>query len=360
MKIKNCRQFKMPNKFTVSVITTKIPHHSFHSGYEQLIKYLPESTEIKFVKRGHATNWFSRFIEVGLRFFTASRWYQWDGVVADIFSAKVLSRKNSIVHYLYGDSAIGLIPYIHNLLPGKLILTIHACPSDFNEVIQFPHLLKKIDGIILLGSNQKEYLETMQFDSEKMHVIPHGVNLDFFTPLEKKPVNEELQVLLVGNWRRNFELYKSVIEACQSEKMIFHVVTQQFNHQHFRGLQNVKLYSAISDDSLKELYQIADVLFMALTDAVANNVILEAAACGLPIICEDIGAVKEYFNEEEIKYFEQNDVKQAVGILKSNSQNRSYLNSNREKALQKVKQYSWEQIAKETLLFYDKVSSSEN
>jgi len=277
-----------------------------------------------------------------------------------VFSAKVLSRKNSIVHYLYGDSAVGLIPYIHNLLPGKLILTIHACPSDYKEVIQFPHLLKKIDGLILLGSNQKEYLEAMQFDSEKMHVIPHGVNLEFFTPMENKLDNDDLQVLLVGNWRRNFELYRKVIETCQAEKIIFHVVTQQFNHEHFRGLSNVKLYSAISDQSLKDLYQTTDVLFMALTDAVANNVLLEAAACGLPIICEDIGAVKEYFSEEEVLYFEQNAVQQAIDILKASNQNRTLLNLKRDNALIKVKHYSWEQIAKETLLFYDKISSSEN
>jgi len=346
----------MPNQFAVSVITTKIPHHSFHSGYEQLIKYLPESTEIKFVKRGHASNWVSRLIEVGLRFFTASRWYQWDGVIADVFSARVLFRKNSIVHYLYGDSSVGLIPYIHSLLPGKLILTIHACPSDFNEVIQYPHLLKKVDGLILLGSNQREYFESLDFDHQKIKMIPHGVNLDFFTPLENKPEHDVQQVLIVGNWRRNFELYTSVIEACTTEKMIFHVVTQHFNHHHFRGLPNVKLYSAISDESLKELYQNSDVLFMGLTDAVANNVLLEAAACGLPIICENIGAVKEYFNEDEITCFEPNAVQQANDMLKSILQNRTLLESKREKALLKVKQYSWEQIAKETLLFYDKVS----
>jgi glycosyltransferase involved in cell wall biosynthesis len=350
----------MTQQKSVSVITTKIPHHSFHSGYEQLIKYLPKSIDIKFVKRGHATNPFSRLIEVGLRFFTASRWYQWDGVLADIISVKALLRKNSIVHYLYGDSSVGLIPYIHSLLPGKLILTIHACPSDFNEVIQYPHLLKKIDGLILLGSNQKKYFEDLNFDSQRIHVIPHGVNLEFFTPIENKNEEETLQVLLVGNWRRNFDFYKTVIEACVTEKMVFHIVTQPFNHHYFRGLSNVILYTAISDESLKHLYQNSDVLFMALTDAVANNVILEAAACGLPIICEDIGAVKEYFSEDEITFFEQQSVQQAIDILKYSNQNRTSLNSKREKALEKVKQFSWEQIAKETLHVYEKVSSYEN
>ncbi|NCQ10734.1 MAG: glycosyltransferase family 4 protein [Bacteroidetes bacterium] len=345
----------MSNTFTVSVITTKIPHHSFHSGYEQLIKYLPESTEIKFVKRGHATNGLSRLIEVGLRFFTTSRWYQWDGVIADLFSAKILSRKKSIVHYLYGDSSVGLIPYVNGYLPGKLILSIHACPTDFNEVIQFPHLLKNVDGLILLGSNQKEYFESLLIDSPKLHVIPHGVNIEFFTPVATKPENEYLNVLLVGNWRRNFELYGTVIEACESEKMIFHVVTQSFNHHHFRGFRNVKLYSTISDDCLKELYQFSDVLFMALTDAVANNVLLEAAACGLPIICEDIGAVRDYFSDEEIAYFEPNAASQVIDLLKQANKNRTDLFIKRDKALLRVQEYAWQQIAKKTFQFYESV-----
>ncbi|TNE71671.1 glycosyltransferase [bacterium] len=332
---------------TVSVITTKIPHHSRHSGYELLINYL-HNVEIKHVDRGHASNSLSLAVERILRRFTASKWYQWDGVLGDLFAVKKMQRPDSIVHFLYGDSTIGLIPYIHEYLPGKLVLSIHATPKDLEEVIQFPHMLKNVDAFILLGENQKAFFLNYGISEEKLHVIPHGVDLDFFKPIEFKPIQNELQVLLVGNWRRNFSLYQKVIKNSEELHVTFHVVTQEFNHHYFRGLEHVKLYSGISDESLRAMYQFSDVLLMGLTDAVANNVILEAAACGLPILCEKVGAVTDYFDDSEVHYFEPNNAEQVLSQLKMISKDRTLLEPKAEKALKRVAEYEWHHIGKKT------------
>ena len=37
---------------------------------------------------------------------------------------------------------------------------------------------------------------------------------------------------------------------------------------------------------------------MPLTDATANNGILESMACGLPMVVSDVGAVRDYVNQE--------------------------------------------------------------
>lgn len=346
-----------PVTHSLTVITTKIPHHSAHSGYEQLIHYLPESTQISYFKRGHAPTRFKRVIEAGLRLFTASRWYQWDGVLADLLSVKHLLKRNKVVHYLYGDSAIGLIPYIHSFLPGKLVLSIHACPDDLDEVLQYPFALKSIDAFIVLGHNQKEKLLKYGIENEKLHFIPHGVDLQFFKPLDFKPIQSTLNVLLVGNWRRNFKLYQKVIEASKNLPIQFHVVTQPFNYSYFRGLEQVKLYSSISDESLRSMYQYSDVLLMGVEDAVANNVILEAAACGLPIICEKVGAVTDYFDDNEITFTKPNAVEDIVTQFQHLIENRDLLQSKAENAYQKVKQYDWNIIAEETQRFVQSLFS---
>ncbi len=335
----------------ISVVTTKIPHHSRHSGYEQLIKYLTQ-VEIKHVDRGHAKNPFGLTIERILRRFTASRWYQWDGVLGDVFALKKLKESHSVVHFLYGDSMIGLWPYVHRLFPGKLVLTIHATPSDLSEVIQFPHLLQEVDALIVLGDNQKEFLLAHGVQPEKIHRIHHGVDTEFFKPIEFKPVLNELQIVMVGNWRRNFPLYQKIIQETQDLPYVYHVVTPEFNHHWFRGLKNTKLYSGISDESLRAMYQFSDVMVMGVTDAVANNVLLEAASCGLPIICEDIGAVRDYFSSEAVTYIQPNDIQSLIHQLKLLYTERSRLQKQAERALLEIQPFSWHIIAKQTQALY--------
>jgi glycosyltransferase involved in cell wall biosynthesis len=336
----------------ISIVTTKIPHHSRHSGYEQLINYL-NHVEIKHVDRGHSKNQIGLTIERILRRFSASRWYQWDGVLGDLFALKKLKEPNAIVHFLYGDSMIGLWPYVHRLALGKMVLTIHATPSDLPEVIQYPYLLQEVDAFIVLGDNQKEFLLAHGVQPEKIHRIHHGVDTVFFKPIEFKPVLQELQIVMVGNWRRNFSLYQNMIQQTQNLPYVFHVVTPEFNHHWFRGLKNTKLYSGISDESLRAMYQFSDVMVMGVTDAVANNVLLEAASCGLPIICEDVGAVRDYFSRDAITYVNSNDVSAVIHLLQLLHQDRILLQSKAQRALQEVQNYSWIEIAKKTTSIYE-------
>ena len=56
--------------------------------------------------------------------------------------------------------------------------------------------------------------------------------------------------------------------------------------------------SGLTDEQLREAYWSADVLFLPLIDATANNAVLEAMACGLPVISSDVGGVKEALGDD--------------------------------------------------------------
>jgi glycosyltransferase involved in cell wall biosynthesis len=65
----------------------------------------------------------------------------------------------------------------------------------------------------------------------------------------------------------------------------------------FNEMHNVTFLSGVSDEQLVSLYQRASCLLMTAENATANNAILEAMACGLPIISERVGGIPEYVDE---------------------------------------------------------------
>ena len=258
-----------------------------------------------------------------------------------------------IVHFLYGDTSLGLIPYLKKILPIDIIATIHSCPSDLPEVVQKPNLLSSVDEFILLGSNQKPFFYKHGIQDEKLNVIPHGVDTQFYHPAKSVKPNSKLKLLTVGNWRRNFRWYRELAAALNRKEIDFQftIIADEAYHTALKGIANIHLKSGIDDMELLDLYQKSDVLVMGVEDAVANNVVLEAMACGLPIISESVGAVAEYLGGTGM-LVNPGDTRSAINWLEKIHRN-SDLKDKISRSLRKRAQlFQWHHIAEQTAKRY--------
>ncbi len=204
---------------------------------------------------------------------------------------------SGVVHVLWGERDLGVLDLLMRRSNSPLCCTFHSCSDNLAQVIGFPRRLKRLDAVVLVSETQRSVAEDLGVHPSRIHVIKHGVDTCYFRPsLERNATT--FTVLTVGSYRRKFHVVREVCRHLDSDPNIrVVVVAPEAFRQTFDGLKNVVFLTRLSDEQLRHAYQSASCLLMTAENATANNAVLEAMACGLPIISENVGGIPEYVDD---------------------------------------------------------------
>jgi glycosyltransferase involved in cell wall biosynthesis len=357
-------------KLTIYLLRTPYPHFSENTGPQHFIKHFDYSSlnviEYAMPIGNHiADSQLSPKGRNNLKILVKEQGfnaYSLNNLMAELKVFKDLVQNSfnvDVIHYLDGEHGMQYLPVLlqkyqlKNKTP-KIIVTYHQSPDLLKDFI-VPEILAKVDGIHVLASNQYDYFSSFM-PKEKLFLIPHGVAVDFFTP-RTYPIREDgkTHCITVGTWQRDYETVYQVAETLLNSSIVFNIVSQKEIENFAQQPPNVTVYSGLSDKELLALYHQSDLLFLPLKDATANNAILEALACGLPIVASDLQAVRNYVPEEASYLVKNNDVesfKQAIVTLAQNPHGRKRMGKIARATAERL---AWANIAKEMQNMYRQV-----
>ena len=208
-------------------------------------------------------------------------------------------------HYFYPDGVAAVM--LGRRLHRPVVVTARG--TDINLIAQYGLPRRMIQwaahhaaGVITVSRALKDALVALGVPAHRVQVLRNGVDVDLFRPLEQtKSVAAQRKTLLsVGNLLE-FKGHGIVIQAlaCLPDcelVIIGHGPDRPVFEELAREAQvseRVRFTGPLSQRELREHYARAHALILASSREGWPNVLLEAMACGTPVVAADVGGVGE-------------------------------------------------------------------
>jgi glycosyltransferase involved in cell wall biosynthesis len=152
------------------------------------------------------------------------------------------------------------------------------------------------DIIIVTSHEDREYITTNhKIKSDKIRIIPNGIDTELFNKLDdiKK---ERGRILFVGRLIKQKNLF-SLLEALKGIKGVYLVIIgkgylkEELMHKVEEYEINVKFIDSVRNEDLPIEYNKSELFILPSLFEGNPKVLLEAMACGLPVICTDVTGI---------------------------------------------------------------------
>jgi glycosyltransferase involved in cell wall biosynthesis len=241
-----------------------------------------------------------------------------------------------------------------------------------------PKIVKKADLILTVSEFEKDnILRKLKLPEEKVQVLYNGVGPQFnanYTKEEIELFRTKFQlpseyIMFLGNTapkKNTLNVIKAYVHFCQQSENIIPLVLLDYKKENVESIlaemsqpaliSNFVFPGYIPHNQIPLMYNAATLfLYPSLRESFGLP-ILEAMACGVPVITSNTSSMPEIAGDAAhiIDPFNYKDLAKGIDLLVTNAETR---NSFRQKGLERVKSFTWRSSAEQLLKFYEKYAS---
>jgi len=290
---------------------------------------------------------------------------------------EILKRKKTfdIIHahsHLFFSTNICVFARLLHSAP--LIITNHglisaSTPAWLNTLYKYTFSTATFhiaDHIICYTEVEKEKIEKLGIDPRKISVIHNGVDTNLFAPIAAKKPNARKQIVWVGRYVPGkgvdylIEAFFRVQEKIPSARLVLvgdgpgkAVIEAKIKKLHLQS--SVTLIDYLNNAELPHIYNQSDVVVLPSLMEGVPRTLLEAMACGIPVITTDLPHLQDIVDGAGLVVSPKDPQALAdamITILKDSTLADAMGYYGREK----IKQgHSWEDTVKKTLKLYETV-----
>lgn len=266
------------------------------------------------------------------------------------------------------SSLVGWLGKLLSQEPLPMVVTVHG--SDIFQVTRYPLgatftrlMLHQCNRVIAVSRALADEVIKLGVHHEKILVISNGVDIRRFEPLA--PSHRQNVILYVGSLIErkgvNFliDAMRDVFDVLPDYRLLIVgegplYPTLKHKTQSLNIASRVVFLGFQSQDQVRALMQQSKLLVLPSTEEAQGVVLLEALACGTPIVASRVGGIPEVVTPEVgilVPCADTGALTDAILAALSNSER--WLSMSHEARLRAEKMYSWEKVASQVLAVYE-------
>jgi len=279
------------------------------------------------------------------------------------------------------DRDISMVATVHDLLP-FLYPDERSLPNRKYWQLSLKRQIELSEVVITVSQSTKnDVVEMFDVDSDRVHVTPLGT--DFSPPSDDEVSRvaqdhdiptEGFRVLYVGNYNDRKNIGR-IVDACRQASGTIDDLQlllagsnppeERLRERAGTFREDMKFLGYVPDEQLQSLYGLADLFVYPSIYEGFGLPVLEAMACGTPVITSNTSSLPEVVGDAGITVDPEDTTElfHAIERVHSNDQLRADMESG---GLQRAEKMTWEDTAESTLNIYmdvfrndsgDKISS---
>lgn len=293
---------------------------------------------------------------------------------------------------LLKPNMVGLWHSPHYNIPlgfrGKLIVTIHDLThylfrrtlftglKRLYSEFMFRECFRCADQVIAVSENtKKDILSNFRYPEDRIHVIKEGVGKIFrvvsdrtelealrryfklpesfilYVGLVKPHKNVELLVETVCSLRRSGRIKEKLVIVGRKDPETWKLIQSAAGSDLDEHVIHINY---VREEDLPFIYNLAKVFVMPSLYEGFGLTVLEAFACGLAVLAADTSSIPEVAGDAACLFDpkSKDELKEKLLVLLDDNTLRQSL---REKGFERIKHFSWEDMARETVRLYEKL-----
>ncbi len=305
------------------------------------------------------------------RFFSIPGVFKWlDGyflAAGSYFLMKKLKKEFSFniidSHFAYPDGFAATL--LGKWLTVPVTITLRGTEIRHAKTKSLKHLLinalKRATRVFSVSASLRNHVINLGIPADKVRVIGNGVDTTKFYPLDRTDMRskqglkpEDKVLITVGGlverkgFHRVIEAIPALLKEYPNLKYLvvggpcaegdwtekLQTMVKELNLQ-----EQVRFLGPLPPEQLKDILSAADVFVLSTRNEGWANVILEAMACGLPVIATDVGGNAEVVKYNSLGTIVPFDDKQALENAVNNALQKNW---DKEKIIQYAKDNSWD------------------
>jgi glycosyltransferase involved in cell wall biosynthesis len=315
-------------------------HHSHLGGSGVLCDYLPAPVLC-------ASDWPWGDAPHGTRRWNAGR---------RLFDGIVLARGPfcRLIHFIHAENHPGaLFRWLKRVNPKvKLLGTIHL-PLDYYSLERSVAAFGHLDGIISLATWQVEEVRR-RLPAVKVWHVPCGFDFEHpFRRPDREPPDSPLQVAVVGSNYRDWAMLAAVVDGARAGHPAwrFHLIgLPAARREEYRARPNAVVHGRLDDQEYFDTLARSHILLLPLTWATNNTAVLEAYSVGLPTLCSDLPAIRDYAVSTTRTFATAGQALEELRAVER--QPRAERRAMRARTYAEGTQYDWRRIAERVRIVY--------